>query len=104
MSSSTIKVDGARVWRELETLAGYSAAPAPAVTRVLFTEQDLAARAYLETLFSEAGLAVRQDAVGNLFARWEGTDAGAGAVATGSHCDAIPHPSTNTASHCLADS
>ena len=39
-----IQVDGGRVWRELETLAGYSDAPAPAVTRVLFTEQDLAGR------------------------------------------------------------
>jgi N-carbamoyl-L-amino-acid hydrolase len=87
--SADIQVDGPRVSRELETLAGFSDAPAPAVTRVLFTEQDLAARAYLKGLFAEAGLAIRQDAVGNLFARWEGTDAGA--VGTGSHCDAIPH-------------
>lgn len=91
MTQSDIQVDGDRVSRELETLAGFSATPAPAVTRVLFTEQDLAARAYLRGLFAEAVLAIRQDAVGNLFARWEGTDAGAGAVGTGSHCDAIPH-------------
>jgi N-carbamoyl-L-amino-acid hydrolase len=86
-----IQVDGARVWRELEALAGYSDAPPPAVTRVLFTEQDLAAREYLKGRFAEAGLAFRQDAVGNLFARWAGTEADAPAVGTGSHCDAIPH-------------
>jgi N-carbamoyl-L-amino-acid hydrolase len=86
-----IQVDGGRVWRELETLAGYSDAPPPAVTRVLFTEQDLAARKYLSGLFDEAGLAVRQDAVGNLFARWAGAEPDAPAVGTGSHCDAIPH-------------
>lgn len=91
MTSADIQVDADRVSRELEALAGFSAAPAPAVTRVLFTEQDLAARAYLKGLFAEAGLAIRQDAVGNLFARWEGSDPQAGAVATGSHCDAIPH-------------
>ncbi len=37
-----------------------------------------------------AGLVVRQDAVGNIFARWEGTDPSLPAVATGSHIDAIP--------------
>jgi ureidoglycolate amidohydrolase len=34
---------------------------------------------------------VREDAVGNTFFRWQGTDAAASAVATGSHIDAIPH-------------
>jgi N-carbamoyl-L-amino-acid hydrolase len=91
VTRSDIQVDVGLVSRELETLAGFSDAPPPAVTRVLFTKQDLAARAYLQGLFAEAGLATRQDAVGNLFARWEGTDAGAAAVGTGSHCDAIPH-------------
>ena len=39
----------------------------------------------------EAGLAVRQDAVGNTFARWHGSDSEAPAVGTGSHIDAIPN-------------
>jgi N-carbamoyl-L-amino-acid hydrolase len=34
---------------------------------------------------------VRQDAVGNIFARWPGSDPGAPAVGTGSHIDAIPN-------------
>ena len=91
MTRAGIQVDGGRVSRELNELAKFSAAAAPAVTRVLFTEQDLAARAYLKGLFADAGLAIRQDAVGNLFARWKGSDPRAGAVGTGSHCDAIPH-------------
>lgn len=32
----------------------------------------------------------REDAMGNIFARWEGSDPAAGSVLTGSHCDAIP--------------
>lgn len=28
--------------------------------------------------------------MGNIFGRWEGSDPTAGAVLTGSHCDAIP--------------
>ncbi|HEY7118366.1 MAG TPA: M20 family metallo-hydrolase [Tepidisphaeraceae bacterium] len=86
-----LQVDTARTGQELETLASFSDAPAPAVTRVLFTEQDVAARAYLKGLMAQAGLTIRQDAVGNLFGRWPGTDPDIPAVATGSHTDAIPH-------------
>lgn len=86
-----VTVDGERVGRELETLAGFSQAEAPAVTRVVFSAQDVKARSWLKELFAEAGLAVREDALGNTFARWEGTDAGEAAVATGSHIDAIPN-------------
>jgi N-carbamoyl-L-amino-acid hydrolase len=39
----------------------------------------------------EAGLGVRQDAIGNIFARWNGADPQAPAVGTGSHTDAIPN-------------
>lgn len=79
-----------RLSAELETLATFSDAPAPAVTRVVYSESDLQARAYLKSLITEAGLGVREDALGNLFARWEGSEPDLPAVATGSHIDAIP--------------
>lgn len=82
--------DAASLQREIDELAAISSAPAPAVTRVLFSEEDLRARAWLRERFAAAGLAVRQDAAGNLFARWEGREPGP-AVATGSHTDAIPN-------------
>jgi len=85
----TVDID--RVSRELETLAGFSDAPAPAVTRVVYSETDRRARAWVRGLCEEAGLAVREDAIGNLFARWKGSEPGLPAVATGSHIDAIPH-------------
>lgn len=86
-----LPVDQPRLSAELEALASYSDAPAPAVTRVLYTEQDLAARAYLKGLAAEAGLSVREDALGNTFFRLEGENPTLSAVATGSHIDAIPH-------------
>ena len=49
------------------------------------------ARNWLKQLYSEAGLQVREDAVGNTFARWQGADPDLPAVGTGSHTDAIPH-------------
>jgi len=86
-----LNVDIARTTAELDRLAQFSDVPAPAVQRVVFTPTDLAARRYLMELFAEAGLSVRVDPVGNIFARWEGTDPSLPAVATGSHTDAIPY-------------
>lgn len=86
-----LNVETERLNGELETLATFSDAPAPAVTRVVYSESDMRARAYLKTLIRGAGLTVREDALGNLFARWGGTGPELPAVATGSHIDAIPH-------------
>lgn len=83
-------VDTARLIEEIEELARISDTPYPSVTRVLFTDTDMRARDWLMHRMRAAGLAVRTDAVGNIFARWEGSDPNAAPVATGSHCDAIP--------------
>ena len=87
----TLEIDSARLSAELDTLAGFSDAPAPAVTRVVYSEQDRRAREYVKGLCAAAGLKVREDAVGNIFARWVGADPDLAAIATGSHIDAIPH-------------
>lgn len=86
-----IAIDTERVLCELAALAEFSEAEAPAVTRIVFTQQDIAARAWIIKLCADAGLVVREDAVGNTFARWSGFDESAPAVATGSHIDAIPN-------------
>jgi ureidoglycolate amidohydrolase len=86
-----IEINADRLAAELETLAGFSDAVPPAVTRVVFTETDVSARRWLRDRFIEAELHVREDAVGNTFARWEGTEANLPAIGTGSHIDAIPN-------------
>jgi ureidoglycolate amidohydrolase len=84
-------VDGDRVWQELETLAAFSDAEPPAVTRIAFTDTDRRARRFFKDCCESAGLSVREDAVGNTFARWEGTSPTLAAVGSGSHIDAIPN-------------
>ncbi len=91
LSSMSLQIDTKRLIAEIEYLARISDSEYPAVTRVLFSSVDLRARAWLKLLYAEAGLVVREDAVGNTFARWVGTDATAAPVATGSHIDAIPN-------------
>ncbi|MCX6101031.1 MAG: M20/M25/M40 family metallo-hydrolase, partial [Candidatus Bipolaricaulota bacterium] len=77
--------------QEIDELALISENPPPVVTRVLFSTADLKARAYVKDLFRQAGLAVRDDGAGNIFARWAGKDSTLPPVATGSHIDAIPN-------------
>jgi ureidoglycolate amidohydrolase len=86
-----LEIDQSRVVRELDTLGSISEAPPPVTTRVVFTEADLSGRAFVKDLCREAGLEVREDAVGNAFARWVGTEPNLPAVGTGSHIDAIPN-------------
>src|SRR5205814_648158 len=91
MELMNLQIDQHGLLSQLETLATFSDAEPPAVTRIVFTPTDLKARAWVITLCEEAKLAVRQDAIGNIFARWTGADAAAPAVGTGSHIDAIPN-------------
>jgi N-carbamoyl-L-amino-acid hydrolase len=86
-----LEIDKGRLSSEIETLAAISEAEPPVVTRIVFTPADLKARAWMIARCKEAGLAVRQDAIGNIFARWNGSDSAAPAVGTGSHIDAIPN-------------
>lgn len=87
----SLTVDRDRLLSEIETLASFSDAEPPAVTRIVFTPADLQARAWMKARCEEAGLIVRADAVGNTFARWKGSDPDAPVVGTGSHIDAIPN-------------
>jgi ureidoglycolate amidohydrolase len=86
-----LEVDKDRLTSEIEELALISDAEAPAVTRIVFTPTDLNARVWFLARCKEAGLVIRQDAIGNIFARWNGQDPDAAAVGTGSHIDAIPN-------------
>jgi ureidoglycolate amidohydrolase len=90
-----IQIDESRLLNELNTLARFTraepASEGTAVTRIVFSADDLRARAWLKDLATAEGFAVRNDAVGNIFIRWEGTEPNLHAVATGSHTDAIPH-------------
>ena len=96
----SFRIQSERMMRELAQLATFTDCPPAegnlpepktAVTRIVFTARDLQARAWLKELASDAGFAIREDAVGNTFFRWEGVDPQLAAVGTGSHIDAIPH-------------
>ena len=84
-------IDGQRLQQQIDELAAISEASPPVVTRVLFSEADLRGRVFVKSLCRDFELQLREDAVGNLFARWPGKDLMLPPVATGSHIDAIPN-------------
>jgi N-carbamoyl-L-amino-acid hydrolase len=84
-----LSIDG--LMAELMALALISEADPPVVTRVVFSEADMRARAYVKSLCVAAGLTMTEDAVGNTFARWQGSEPDLAPIGTGSHIDAIPN-------------
>jgi ureidoglycolate amidohydrolase len=89
MSAPPLSIDG--LIHELLTLGRISEADPPVVTRVVFSEADLRARAYVKGLCTQAGLTIHEDPIGNTFARWPGSDPSLAPIGTGSHIDAIPN-------------
>jgi len=86
-----LTIDQSRLVSETDSLAALSDAEPPAVTRVVFTPTERKARAWVKDRCEDAGLVTRDDAIGNTFARWVGSDPKAPAIGTGSHIDAIPN-------------
>ena len=82
-------VDGGRLWKRLSELAKIGKREEGGVARLSFTPQERAAKDLVASYMREAGLAVREDAVGNLFGRREGRDPDAPAVLIGSHVDSV---------------
>ena len=87
---SALRVDGQRLWQSLMDLAEIGATPKGGVCRIALTDADQRGRDRVVQWFKDAGMQVRVDAVGNVFARRAGTDPQARAVATGSHIDTQP--------------
>jgi ureidoglycolate amidohydrolase len=86
-----LNIDSDGLSAEIDALALISEAEPPVVTRIVFTPADMRARKWMIERCEATGLQVRQDAIGNTFARWAGSDPGAPVVGTGSHIDAIPN-------------
>jgi beta-ureidopropionase / N-carbamoyl-L-amino-acid hydrolase len=83
--------DSQRVQEHLSALARFGANPDGGVSRVAFSDADVAGRAYVRSLMEAAGLDVRIDAAGNLIGRREGTDRKLPTIVIGSHTDSVPH-------------
>jgi N-carbamoyl-L-amino-acid hydrolase len=87
-------VNETRLWGTLEKLSEFGrprgAGFEGGVTRLGFSEEDLAARDYIISLMRDAHLTVRIDAAGNIFGRRSGTES-LPVLLFGSHIDSVPN-------------
>src|SRR5215469_4566161 len=89
------RVNGARLRQHLEELSVFGRPAggtfADGVSRIAYSDADVAGRAYAMKLIEAAGLKPRIDAAGNIVARREGTDNSLPPVLFGSHIDSVPN-------------
>jgi N-carbamoyl-L-amino-acid hydrolase len=88
-------IDGVRLRARLERLSAFGrptgAGFEAGVSRVAYSDADLAARAWLIGEIRAAGLAPRVDAAGNIFARWPQDHSTRRPILFGSHIDSVPN-------------
>jgi N-carbamoyl-L-amino-acid hydrolase len=84
------RIDGKRLWDLLMSMAQIGATPKGGVRRLTLTEVDKRGRDQFRAHCEAAGLTVRVDAIGNMFARRPGRDPNRLPVLLGSHLDSQP--------------
>ncbi|HEY2941296.1 MAG TPA: Zn-dependent hydrolase [Vicinamibacteria bacterium] len=85
-----VHVNGDRLKGLLLALAEFGRNPEGGVTRVGFSREDQAARAWLIERMKAAGLEVRVDPAANIHGRRPGGDAARPVILFGSHIDSVP--------------
>jgi len=90
MSSTNQRIDGKRLWNSLMDMARFGATPKGGVRRLTLTDIDRQGRDHFRARCEAAGLTVRVDEIGNMFARRPGRDPSRLPVLMGSHLDSQP--------------
>ncbi len=84
------RVTGDRVNQHLTDLSRFGANPQGGVSRVAFTDADIAGRRFAMDLMRQAGLAVHIDPVGNIIGERASSARNALPILFGSHIDSVP--------------
>ena len=85
-----VQINPQRLWDSLMELAQIGGTQKGGVCRLTLTDSDRQGRDTFVGWAKEAGLAVRIDGIGNIFARRDGDDPAAAPVVIGSHLDSQP--------------
>lgn len=81
----------ASIEEHIEAISQFTATPGKGTTRLTYSKEDLQARNYLKEKMKEYGLQVREDGLGNIFGKLEGTLEDSPSVLIGSHFDSVPN-------------
>ncbi|QZY97586.1 Zn-dependent hydrolase [Pantoea dispersa] len=88
--TSSVRIDGARLWQMLQTFSTFGATPGGGVTRLALSEEDRQGRDTLQGWARQAGFDCEVDELGNMFMRRRGRHPELPAVLIGSHADSQP--------------
>ena len=88
---SELRIDENRLWRRHTEIARIGTIEGDGNRRLAMTQEDGAARDLFRSWCEQAGLTVRIDRAGNMFAVRPGTDTSAPMIVSGSHLDTQPH-------------
>ena len=87
---SNLRIDGARLWDSLMEMAQIGGTAKGGCNRLTLTDLDKRGRELFARWCAAAGLTMTVDAMGNMFARREGTEPELPPVMMGSHLDTQP--------------
>jgi len=93
-TAPAVRIDGRRLRERIEALSMFGRPAggtfADGVSRIAYSDADVAGRRYVMGLMTAAGLQPRIDAAGNIFAVRAGTDRSLPPILFGSHIDSVP--------------
>jgi len=93
-STQAVRIDAAALRQRIEALSVFGRPAggvfADGVSRVAFSDADVAGRNYVMDLMRAAGLEPRVDPAGNIYGRRRGGDATLPPILFGSHIDSVP--------------
>ncbi len=89
--TSSLRIDGDRLYADFLQLREIGATPEGGVTRLALSPEDLTARAWFADRVDEAGLTVQDDDAGNLSGVLASRDPNAKTLLIGSHLDSVPN-------------
>ncbi|MEE4162735.1 MAG: hypothetical protein V2I25_09520, partial [Woeseiaceae bacterium] len=89
-ADAAIEASPERMQSRIDALARFGANPEGGVSRVAFSDADIAARAWLTAQMRELGLEVSIDTAGNVIGRRAGREDDLPPILFGSHIDSVP--------------
>ncbi|HRK53941.1 MAG TPA: M20 family metallo-hydrolase [Cyclobacteriaceae bacterium] len=89
-AQNLIKASPERMEERIKALSQFGANPEGGVSRVAYSDADIAGRQYVMGLMKNAGLEVSIDKAGNIIGKRKGKNNNLPAIAFGSHIDSVP--------------
>ncbi|WP_349729366.1 Zn-dependent hydrolase [Peribacillus frigoritolerans] len=80
-----------RIKKQINDLSEFTSTPGKGTTRLTYSKEDVLTRNYIKNKMMETGLTVKEDGLGNIFGKLEGTLKDAPSVLIGSHFDSVPN-------------